>query len=453
MFALPGFKTLDTMLLSRLATFDDRLVLATPSAQHTFAELVRACATWDDWLDRVGLEAGEVVSLEGDCDLSTIALLLMLTARGAIVVPLGRDVSPRLDSYLEIAQVQRRVIVALGAAESRKRYVDVAHPHYEELRRRRAAGLVLFTSGSTGDSKAAVHDFTRLLERYETARAAWRTVLFLQLDHIGGLNTLLFTLANGGAVIVPSERSPKAVCEAIEQHRAELLPTSPTFLNLLLLSEEHLRHDLSSLRLITYGTEPMPASTLARTAATFPGVKLQQTYGMTELGILRSQSRDNGSLWVRVGGEGYETKVVEDRLWVRARAAMLGYLNAPSPFDAEGFLDTGDRVEVDGEWLRILGRDRETINVGGSKVYPAEVESVLLELEGVTDVSVRGESHPMTGQIVAATVRLAGQETLDHFKVRMRQFCRTRLPGYATPVKIQLADGPLFSERFKKFRR
>ena len=59
---------------------------------------------------------------------------------------------------------------------------------------------------------------------------------------------------------------------------------------------------------------------------------------------------------MRVGGEGYETKVVDGRLWVRAESAMLGYLNAPSPFSADGFLDTGDLVEVDGEWLRILGR-------------------------------------------------------------------------------------------------
>ena len=112
-----------------------------------------------------------------------------------------------------------------------------------------------------------------------------------------------------------------------------------------------------------------------------PTSKLLQTYGLTELGILRSQSREPDSLWVRVGGEGFETKIVDGRLWIRAESAMLGYLNAPSPFDADGFFDTGDLVEVDGEWIRILGRESEIINVGGSKVYPAEVESVLLELD------------------------------------------------------------------------
>ena len=98
---------------------------------------------------------------------------------------------------------------------------------------------------------------------------------------------------------------------------------------------------------------------------------------------------------------------------------MLGYLNAPSPFDDEGYFDTGDKVEVDGEWLRILGRESEIINVGGSKVYPAEVEDALLEIEGVVDAAVHGEAHPITGQIVAATVVLDRAEPAAAFELRM----------------------------------
>ena len=233
---------------------------------------------------------------------------------------------------------------------------------------------------------------------------------------------------------------------------AELLPTSPTFLNLLLLSEEYKRHNLSSLKLITYGTEPMQESTLRRICEIVPHVTLQQTYGMTELGILRSKSRDSRSLWVRVGGEGYETKVVDGRLWVRARSAMLGYLNAISPFDADGYLDTGDEVEVDGEWLRILGRKSEIVNIGGNKVSPAEVESVLLEMDGVRDATVCGEQHPWTGQIVSATVQLDSAESPREFRTRMRQFCKDRLPDFAVPARLQISSEPLYNERFKKMR-
>src|SRR5207247_91762 len=81
---------------------------------------------------------------------------------------------------------------------------------------------------------------------------------------------------------------PEGICRTIARHRVEVLPASPSFLTLLLLSEAHRRHDLSSLRYITYGAEVMPQSTLARLALEFPHVRLLQKYGLTELGTLRS---------------------------------------------------------------------------------------------------------------------------------------------------------------------
>ena len=147
-------------------------------------------------------------------------------------------------------------------------------------------------------------------------------------------------------MITVQDRSPDAVCEAIEKYRAQILPTSPTFINLLVLSEAHARHDLSSLELVTYGTEVMPENTLKRFHQLFPNVRLLQTYGLTEVGILRAKSRGDDSLWVKVGGEGFETRVVDGILHIRANSAMLGYLNAESPFDEDGWLNTGDAVET-----------------------------------------------------------------------------------------------------------
>src|SRR5207237_5259122 len=113
-----------------------------------------------------------------------------------------------------------------------------------------------------------------------------------------------------------------------------------------------------------------PDITRAGVLSSVPEANPLQTYVPSALGILRSQSREPGSLWMRVGGEGFETKIVDGRLYIRAHSAMLGYLNAPSPFDADGFFDTGDLVELDGEWIRIIGRHTEVINVGGNKVFP-----------------------------------------------------------------------------------
>ena len=116
------------------------------------------------------------------------------------------------------------------------------------------------------------------------------------------------------------------------------------------------------------GPQGMPESTLQHLHKVLPDVRLKQTYGLSELGILRSKSKSSDSLWVKVGGEDYETKIVDGILWIRARSAMLGYLNAPSPFTEDGWFITGDAVEVDGEYIKILGRKSELINVGGEKV-------------------------------------------------------------------------------------
>ena len=422
-----------------------------PGATHTYGQVL---ARIDAWLERLAAHdvgPGSVVTVEGDYGMETIAAFLALTEARCIIVPLSRDSAAHAEEFIPLAEVEWRLAPDRDPALERTGR-RAGHALHGLLRERGAPGLVLFSSGSTGKNKAAVHDLSLLLRKFQVKRQSLRTLVFLQLDHIGGVNTLFYTLSNGGAVVVPANRSPATVAATIAAHRVELLPTSPTFLNLLLLSGEHERHDLSALRLITYGTETMPESTLTKVAAAFPQVKLQQTYGLTEVGILRSQSRDNGSLWLRVGGEGYRTKIVGNRLFVKAESAMLGYLNAANPFDAEGYFDTGDRVEVEGEWLRILGRESEIINVGGSKVYPAEVESVLLLMDNVEDVVAQGEKTPIMGQMVVAHVKLRREEPLAEFKTRMRQFCASRLAAYKIPSKVFLSADALYSPRFKRLR-
>jgi long-chain acyl-CoA synthetase len=439
-------------LLQRMQRGGKQLALATVGATHDYEDLLTRVSAWHERLAEAQLPPGAVVSIEGDYAAETVAAFISLIEYGAIVVPLSQDSQANLDAFIHIGQVEWRIQPRLTRWPWRTGHV-ASHHIYSGLRNDGAPGLVLFSSGSTGKPKAAVHDLNGLLRKFEVPRNCYRTLVFLQLDHIGGVNTLLYTLYNGGSVIVPADRSPRAVAEMIERYRVELLPTSPTFLNLLLLSGVNSERNLSSLKLITYGTEPMPESTLKRAAHAFPQARLLQTYGLTEVGILRSQSRGSNSLWVRVGGEGYETKVVDGRLWVKASSAMLGYLNAPSPFDPDGFLDTGDKVEIEGEWLRILGRESDIINVGGTKVYPAEVEDVLLQMDGVVDAVVRGEPHPIIGNIVVATVVLGGNEVLTEFKVRMRRFCKTRLAPFKVPGRVILAAGPLHSARFKRMRQ
>jgi long-chain acyl-CoA synthetase len=402
---------------------------------------------------RLDVEEGTVVAVEADFSPAGVALFLTLIERGAIIVPLTSAVAGMKAELTATAEIE--VAIELDAADGARVTPTgrrASHTLYERLRKEGHPGLVLFSSGSTGQTKAAVHDLAALLEKFKTARRAMRTISFLLYDHIGGINTMLHTLANGGCMITVADRAVDSVLAAVERHRAGLLPTSPTFMNLILLSGAAERFTLSTLTTVTYGTEPMPEATLRRFHETFPHIALQQTYGLSEVGILRSKSKSSDSLWVKIGGEGFETRVVDGTLHIRARSAMLGYLNAPSPFTEDGWLNTGDAVEVEGEYLRILGRKSELINVGGEKVYPAEVESVLLEMPNVRDVVVTGQPNPIVGQIVLAHVTVSDDETNLQFTRRMREFCKDRLAPYKIPAKVELVDHDLFNSRFKRLR-
>lgn len=441
------------VLLERFAGAGEQECAIFENCWWSYAELVREIARDQERLRSAGIGGGCVVMTSGAFDLQHLSLFFALAGLGCVQVPLPEVEAETVKRCGEIANATYSLEV-LGQEGWTVQTTDreVTNPLLRTFIPVGESGLVVFTSGSTGEKKAILHRLPRLLRKFLVARKAYRSICFLKLDHLGGINTLLHILSNGGTAVFPRNRTAEEIATLIETHRIELLPATPTFLNLLQLSGAAARHDLSSLQLITYGTEVMPEHTLARLQALFRGVKLQQTYGLSELGVLRSVSKQDGSLWVKVGGEGYETKIVDGVLWIRAESSMLGYLNAPSPFDAEGWFNTGDEVEVSGECIRIRGRSTEIINVGGEKVFPAEVETVLLQLPNVRDVRVRGERNPIVGQIVVADVNLWEPEEEDLFRRRLRQFCEGKLPSYQIPVKVRIADGDFVSERSKKIR-
>jgi acyl-coenzyme A synthetase/AMP-(fatty) acid ligase len=399
-----------------------------------------------------GISPGMVVALETDFSPRGIATFLALTEMGCIIVPLSPSVYSSREEYLTVAGVQVLVNLTGELRSFYSREIVPTPEPYARLKDQVHPGLVLFSSGSTGKSKAAVHDLSLILDKFRIQRKRQRTISFLMFDHIGGINTMLHTLSNGGCLIVVPDRTPDGVLFAIEEHEAEVLPTSPTFLNMVLVSEAYKRHDLSSLRLVTYGTEPMPQATLNRLHAVLPHVQLQQTYGLSELGILRSKSASSDSLWVKIGGEGYETRVVDGILQIKAKSAMLGYLNAPSPFTEDGWFVTGDEVDQEGEYFLIRGRRSEIINVGGQKVWPAEIEGVIQELLNVSDVTVYGEPNAITGQIVCARVALRSYEPMRDFVTALKLHCHDKLPSYKVPARVTVTEDALQGERFKKKR-
>ena len=438
----------------QLSTFSDQPCMVCDDQSFTYAELVEQTLAFQNQVADM-VPAGSVVGAQVEYSFPCVALFLALALNRNIIIPLSKDAAQKHEDYITIGRVQYLVSLddknGLKVLETSSIILD--NEFYDHLRSDKHSGLVLFSSGSSGPPKGIVHDLDRLVGAYKTSGKAYRTLIFLQMDHIGGINTLLYNLRNGGTLVAPGSRLPEAVCQCIQANQVELLPTSPTFLNLMILSEMTSRYDLSSLKLITYGTEPMPEGTLRRVRGLLPHVRFKQTYGLSETGILQTRSKEDSSLWIKIGGDGFKTRIKDNKLWIKSDYSMLGYLNAGNPFENDGYINTGDVVEQDGDWLKILGRESELINVGGNKVFPAEVEEVLQAMPEVEDVLVYGMANPLTGQMVAAIVKTRTEMPLSGFKSRMREFCRSRLEPYKIPVKVGISEENLYSERFKKKRK
>lgn len=404
---------------------------------------------------------GACVALLSDYGFESLAAFFALALNGDILVPIVSRIETEIAEKTEIAACDFSVSFGENG-EPRVHEIPQSRslpqpPLFAALRKKNSAGLVLFSSGSTGTPKAMIHDldvFAAAFEKKQTPRSR-ALLLFLLFDHIGGLNTLFHALSSGAKIVVPATRAPEEIAALIEREKIGVLPATPTFLNLFLMEKPQERHDLSSLKLISYGTEPMPDALLLRLKAAFPRTKFLQTFGTSETGISQTRSFASDSTLLKIDDPATEFRIVNGELQLRTKTQILGYLNAGTAerFTEDGWFRTGDLVEERSDgFLKIIGRKSDVINVGGEKVFPAEVESVLLEIPQIADCAVFGEANPITGQTVSAKVVLnEPMKTLDA-KRMIADFCRNRLARYKIPAKVAVVPATEFSDRFKKIR-
>lgn len=442
--------------LTKLSTFSDEIALCFEHESYTYFELNRKINYFYDELSEV--KSGQVVCIISDYSFEAISLFFALTKNKNVIVPIVSDNKEEIDKRLLVTspdyvvnlRENNKVEIKNYCIESKER-----HPLITNIVKHDNAGLILFSSGSTGQPKAMVHDLDSLLSTYVGRREKTLSIMvFLMFDHIGGLNTLLSSLSMGAKVVIPTKRESEHVAMLIEREKVNILPASPTFLNMMLIANTHLNYNLKSLRMVTYGTESMPESLLERLKSAFPRVKLLQTFGTSETGIVKTSSRSSSSLEIRIDDSDQEYKIVDNELWLRSKTQILGYLNYDmESFSDDGWFRTGDLVEqYEDGYLKIVGRTKEVINVGGEKVLPSEVESVILELNEVNDCTVYSVSNPITGQSVAVKVSVDDNVDVKELKRKIRIYCKKNLEGYKVPTKYDFLMCIEVSDRFKKVR-
>ena len=185
----------------------------------------------------------------------------------------------------------------------------------------------------------------------------------------------------------------------------------------------------------------------------FPDIRLSQAYGLSELGVLKVKSKSSDSLLIKIEAGNSEFRINDGMLEIKSTTSMLGYLNAPSPYTEDGWFKTGDMVVEEDGYIRVLGRKSDIINVGGEKVYPAEIENVLLSIVGVEDAVVMGEASTILGNLVKARIKCVLGTDENKLRLEIKQFCKQKLPAFKIPQKIEFVHDNFHGERFKKMRK
>lgn len=334
--------------------------------------------------------------------------------------------------------------------------------------------VILYTSGTTGRPRGAVHTHRGVIANSQNIRfsaavgarlagqaapAAPTALVTVPFFHVSGCHAgFVAAMDRGSTVVLPTGRfDPEQVLALIEAHRVTQWSTVPTMVQRVVDHMPSRGYDLSSLAAVGYGGAPSGAELQRRARTVFPGLRgLHIGYGLTET---------CGAVTINSGAElerapeaaGRALPIVEVRIdpgerpaggpgevQVRGSQLMAGYwpLGSESPITDDGWLSTGDIGYVDAEGLlRLTDRAKDVIIRGGENVYCAEIENRLADHPAITEAAVIGIPHPSLGEEVGAVVLLRPGSEVGPGEVR--DWVGAALAHFKVPSALWISDRPL----------
>jgi acyl-coenzyme A synthetase/AMP-(fatty) acid ligase len=332
-----------------------------------------------------------------------------------------------------------------------EKFVTHAAPRTTATPTRAADGdteWVLLTSGTTGLPKLVSHTFQTLagaLPRQQTSPRPMVWSTFYDIRRYGGLQMFLRAVVSGAPMVLSSagESTHDFLTRAAAAGVTHISGTPSHWRKALMSGDAR----IISPEYVRLSGEVADQTVLDNLQDTYPGARVAHAFASTEAGV---------GFEVNDGQAGFpadyidnkqgpiEMKVQDGTLWIRSERTASRYLGdtAAALAQSDGFVDTGDMVELSGGRYFFRGRKGGIINVGGLKVYPEEVEAVLNADARVRMSLVKAKRSPITGAVIAAEVVLAQGQNLDAaalepIKNELLDSCRRQLPAYKVPAMLR----------------
>ncbi len=301
----------------------------------------------------------------------------------------------------------------------------------------------LFTSGTTGTPKPVPLTWPLIAKNVHISAQVEhsRWLLTFTPFSFAGLQVLLHALQNGGAMSVFGGGNLSDLVRLAMRDKVTHVSGTPSFFRSLLSGvTKNFIKDLP-FKQITLGGEIVDQTILDSLSKHFPEAKITHIYASTELGVGFSvkDGRAGFPLAYLEAPEGItRLKIINDELFVQTPSVEdHPFLEDCIRVGEKIFCATGDKVEVMGDRVYFLGRKTDCINVGGNKVYPGEIENILLSIPGVRSTRVFKVKNSLTGNLVGADIVIEENASPEEMRTRLLSVCRLRLAPYKIPRVIQ----------------
>ena len=291
--------------------------------------------------------------------------------------------------------------------------------------------LTLFTSGTTGKPKRITHNLRTLTKAVKISETNSDDVWGFAYNptHIAGIQVFLQALLNLNYIVRLFMLPKDQILRAIQKHEITNISATPTFLRLLLDA----KGEFLSVRRITSGGEKFDENLRLPLLKMFPNARILNVYASTEIGTLLAA---DGEVFTVNGQLRDYVKILDSELYVSG-----DFTGSSTDFILqEGWFQTGDRVEVVSDEplkIKFIGRVNESINVGGNKVFPTEVEEYVNSFPGVRCSIVYGKKNSVVGNIVLCDIETDGTKLEEK---QILDYLNTKLQTYKIPRIIKFVD-------------